>query len=325
MRSPAPIPGAIPILQDCADQGGVGECLDRNKADVTGASPTTSEPAWSSGKSDLPADLDAQLKHGAGSPLNSPTNNPEMQQRRQRHRKANRDSARRARSKKTQQSGMFETQAAEVEATNQSLLKRVAEVQGRYLLAVRLLRALHLKVAHLQGLNESLQVRIAALQQQSAVQGHKCLGTGDLRPPPDLKASGVAPCSASPAAEPLFGPSNQQPVCKPPAPPEALHPKATPAPGVSPFATAAPATSPSQAATLPGLATSGLAPASKTATPMPATSDNAARATSMDAMLASLDSEQSAARMQHVNSLSLSFTLSATLDSYPAAQWQRPV
>lgn len=60
-----------------------------------------------------------------------------------------------------------------MEATNQSLLKRVAEVQGRYLLAVRLLRALHLKVAHLQGLNESLQVRIAALQQQSAVQVSK--------------------------------------------------------------------------------------------------------------------------------------------------------
>lgn len=60
-----------------------------------------------------------------------------------------------------------------MEATNQNLLKKVAEVQGRYLLAIRLLRALHLKVAHLQGLNESLQVRIARLQQQSFVQVSK--------------------------------------------------------------------------------------------------------------------------------------------------------
>ncbi|KAL3138914.1 hypothetical protein ABBQ32_005734 [Trebouxia sp. C0010 RCD-2024] len=330
-----------PILQDCADQvcgapqalvmsqSGICECLDRDKADVAGASPTIPERPYSPGKSDLPADLDAQFKLGAGSPLKltSPADDTELKQQRQRHRKANRESARRVRRRKTQQSSMFETQAAEVEATNQNLLKKVAEVQGRYLLAIRLLRALHLKVAHLQGLNESLQVRIARLQQQSFVQGHKCLDTGDLRPPLDSKASGVAPCSVPPAADLLCSPSSQQPVCIPPAPLEAIHPKATLAPGISPFATVAPATSPSQAVTPPGFATSGLHPTAETATTMPATSDNMARANSMDTMLASLDSDQFAAQTQHMNSLTLSFTLSATLDSYPrpAAQWQLPV
>ena len=60
-----------------------------------------------------------------------------------------------------------------MEATNQCLLKKLAEVQVQRALAARLLRALHLRVAHLQGLNESLQVIIADLQQQSTLQVSK--------------------------------------------------------------------------------------------------------------------------------------------------------
>lgn len=110
--------------------------------------------------------------------------------------------------------------------------------------------------------------------------------------------------------------------CRPLALTEAVHP--APAPATSPFANAIPETSAAQASTPPWLTSTGLELGSQAAA-QPAPSETAARADSMDAMLASLDSEQSAARLQRMSSLTLSCNWSAMLESNPHAQWQVPI
>lgn len=64
-------------------------------------------------------------------------------------------------------------QAAESDSKHKHLLKEVADVQGDNSLAASLLHALHLKVAHMQGMNESLRVKIASMEQQADAQVNK--------------------------------------------------------------------------------------------------------------------------------------------------------
>ena len=68
-------------------------------------------------------------------------------------------------------------QAAQLEATNKRLLKKVAEAQGERSLATSLLNAFHLKVAHLEGVNAGLQVKLADLQRKSEASRQACIVT----------------------------------------------------------------------------------------------------------------------------------------------------
>ena len=61
-------------------------------------------------------------------------------------------------------------QAAESGIMNKRLLKKMADVQGDHSVATSLLQAFRLKVAHMQGMNESLQVKIAIMEQQADAQ-----------------------------------------------------------------------------------------------------------------------------------------------------------
>ena len=64
-------------------------------------------------------------------------------------------------------------QAAESSIMNKRLLKKMADVQGDHSTARSLLRAFHLKVAHMQGMNESLQVQIAIMDRRANAQVNK--------------------------------------------------------------------------------------------------------------------------------------------------------
>ena len=64
-------------------------------------------------------------------------------------------------------------QAAESSIMNKRLLKKIADVQGDHSVARSLLRGFHLKVAHMQGMNESLQVQIAIMERRADAQVNK--------------------------------------------------------------------------------------------------------------------------------------------------------
>lgn len=61
-------------------------------------------------------------------------------------------------------------QAVESGTKNKRLMKKMADVQGENSLAASLLQAFHLKVAHMQGMNESLRVKVAIMERQADVQ-----------------------------------------------------------------------------------------------------------------------------------------------------------
>ena len=105
----------------------------------------------------------------------------------------------------------------------------------------------------------------------------------------------------------------------PPALPAAVQPQTSQMRAVSPFATAAPATLSSQAAALPMLLNQdwGASLGLDEAAALPSLRTNAARADSMDAMLSVFTSEQPAARIERLSSLTLSRGLSAVLDGSP--------
>ena len=64
-------------------------------------------------------------------------------------------------------------QAAKSGIENKHLLKKTADVQGENSVTAGLLHAFHLKVAHMQEINESLRVQIAIMKRQADAQVNK--------------------------------------------------------------------------------------------------------------------------------------------------------